>query len=280
MTSKIIDDKSVHCIPFISEHLSKQRRKCLDKGEQPLPCFLELNGVQGAGKTTLTSRSPPRSLPTTILSIDDLYPTHTAQVALAQSRPDNPLIQHRGEPSTHGLGLGASVFAALKARQPGDRAHESEEVNKPGEPTIDVVVFEGWCVGFRPLSDAEVEKKWTEAREEKLWETQLAKHRLRDLLFVNDALEGYSSLHAFINIDAEDTKDVYEWRLEQEAALRASKGTGMTDEQVINFVNGYYPAYELYTATLRQGIFDSGGLGRQLRLIVDRGRRVKSVERA
>ena len=38
--------------------------------------------------------------------------------------------------------------------------------------------------------------------------------------------------------DAEDTKFVYDWRLQQEAALRASKGAGMTDEQVINFVNG------------------------------------------
>lgn len=38
--------------------------------------------------------------------------------------------------------------------------------------------------------------------------------------------------------DAEDTQYVYAWRREQEAAMRASKGTGMTDEQVINFVNG------------------------------------------
>lgn len=38
--------------------------------------------------------------------------------------------------------------------------------------------------------------------------------------------------------DAEDTQYVYEWRLEQEAALRATKGAGMTDEQVVDFVNG------------------------------------------
>jgi pantothenate kinase-related protein Tda10 len=31
---------------------------------------------------------------------------------------------------------------------------------------------------------------------------------------------------------------VYDWRQEQEVALRAAKGTGMTDEQVIEFVNG------------------------------------------
>jgi len=38
--------------------------------------------------------------------------------------------------------------------------------------------------------------------------------------------------------DAEDTQYVYKWRMQQEAALRQSKGTGMTDEQVVNFVNG------------------------------------------
>lgn len=38
--------------------------------------------------------------------------------------------------------------------------------------------------------------------------------------------------------DAEDTKHVYQWRLEQEAALRASKGAGMSDEQVYRFVDG------------------------------------------
>jgi D-glycerate 3-kinase len=41
-----------------------------------------------------------------------------------------------------------------------------------------------------------------------------------------------------ISSDAEDTRFVYAWRQEQEAALRAAKGTGMTDEQVVGFVNG------------------------------------------
>jgi D-glycerate 3-kinase len=31
---------------------------------------------------------------------------------------------------------------------------------------------------------------------------------------------------------------VYDWRLEQEAKMRQAKGKGMTDEQVINFVDG------------------------------------------
>lgn len=38
--------------------------------------------------------------------------------------------------------------------------------------------------------------------------------------------------------DAEDPLYVYDWRLEPERAMRESKGSGMSDEQVINFVNG------------------------------------------
>ncbi len=36
----------------------------------------------------------------------------------------------------------------------------------------------------------------------------------------------------------DDLHHVYRWRQEQEAALRASKGSGMTDEEVVEFVNG------------------------------------------
>lgn len=157
-----------------------------------------------------TLRSPPHSLPTTVLSIDDLYLNHADQVSLASSQPDNPLIQHRGEPSTHDLKLGETVFSALKSRRPikipvydkslfngqGDRADEStwEEVNRPGEASIDVVVFEGWCVGFRALRDEDVERKWRDAKEGRLGESQLAQHRLTDLLFINEALKGYDLL--------------------------------------------------------------------------------------
>lgn len=38
--------------------------------------------------------------------------------------------------------------------------------------------------------------------------------------------------------DAEDPLYVYDWRLQPERAMRESKGRGMSDEQVINFVNG------------------------------------------
>lgn len=41
-----------------------------------------------------------------------------------------------------------------------------------------------------------------------------------------------------VNSDAENPLYVYDWRQQQEAAMRATKGTGMSEAQVNNFVNG------------------------------------------
>lgn len=161
----------------------------------------------------------------------------------------------------------------------GDRVPESEWKIVNGEDKIQVVIFEGWCVGFSALTDVEVEKKW------KTLPNSLGKHRLEDLLFVNEKLRGYEVLNeqfdAMIYIDAQETKWVYDWREEQEAVLRREKGTGMSIEQVRVFVDGYYPAYELYTETLRDGFFKKrgGGEGKQLSLVVGRDRKVIDVSK-
>ena len=61
--SKVLDDKSEHCIPFILERLQVHRNKYADDQDAP-PFFLGLNGVQGAGKTTLVS--VPNALNSTV----------------------------------------------------------------------------------------------------------------------------------------------------------------------------------------------------------------------
>ena len=50
----IVDDKSEHCILFILQRLEEHQNRY--KGREVPPFFLGLNGVQGAGKTTLASR--------------------------------------------------------------------------------------------------------------------------------------------------------------------------------------------------------------------------------
>lgn len=156
----------------------------------------------------------------------------------------------------------------------GDRAPETqwEPVNEPGGSPVQVVIFEGWCVGFRPLSQAEVSRKWSAPSR------TLERHKLEHLEFVNQRLHDYDGItdlfDAFIHIDAEDTEWVYDWRLQQEVMLRQEKGTGMTDEQVVTFVDAYYPAYELFSDKLRGGLF-AERQGCQLRLVVGKDRKVK-----
>lgn len=53
---EIVDDKSEHCIPFILERLKLHEEQHEKRGQKPPPFFLGLNGVQGAGKTTLVGR--------------------------------------------------------------------------------------------------------------------------------------------------------------------------------------------------------------------------------
>ncbi|RVX65769.1 hypothetical protein B0A52_10375 [Exophiala mesophila] len=311
---EINDDKAEHVIPFILPLLDQHRKKH-SSSPNPPPFFIGLNGVQGAGKSVLvdilksTLRSEPHRLSTAVFSLDDLYLTHDDQVALARANPDNPLLQHRGQPSTHDVQLGLSVFADLKANRPtkipqynkalfsgqGDRvpASEWEQVNSDSSNRVQVVLFEGWSVGFRPLEDEDLEKKHAEAvtacrnaTTDTPYLGRLGHNTLQSVKTINEALKSYdqltSQLDAFVHIDAADPQYVYQWRLQQEAGLRAAKGSGMTDDEVKHFVDGYYPAYELYTDTLRSGVFrgimqDPDWRGKQLRLVVDANRKVKHV---
>lgn len=100
-------------------------------------------------------------------------------------------------------------------------------------------------------------------------------------MYINEKLREYDAItdlfDAFIHIDAEEVEFVYKWRLEQEDHLRVIKGdqnAGMTSDQVIKFVDGYFPGYELYTEGVRNGILPQKPRC-QLRLVVGHDRTVK-----
>ncbi|OTB08194.1 hypothetical protein M426DRAFT_317295 [Hypoxylon sp. CI-4A] len=289
-TAGIIDDKSPICIPFILDLYQKYK----SASDSSRPFIIGLNGVQGAGKTTLVkalaSKLEDEGIRTLVCSIDDFYLRHEDQKALAESDPKNQLIQVRGEPGTHDMSLARDFFTALCKGQPvkipqydksafsgkGDRVSESrwEAVNGTGESKVQVVIFEGWCVGFKHISPMEISLKWNAPSR------TLQKHSIDHLNFINERLRDYDvitdTFDAFIHIDAENTEWVYDWRMEQEAALRKQKGTGMTDDQVIKFVDAYYPAYELFADNMRDGLFPNKPKC-QLRLVVGKDRKVKQT---
>ncbi|TVY52043.1 putative kinase, partial [Lachnellula suecica] len=268
--SAILDDKSPHCIPFILSRLHTYRSS--QPKDSVRPFVIGLNGVQGAGKTTLVSvlaetLREKEGLETLVLSIDDLYLKREDQVQLAREQEGNMLVQFRGEPGTHDIPLARTLISSLLSAHEtsipsytksahnglGDRAQSSsfKTVNGPSQPKISVVILEGWCVGFRALPPSVIAAKQAAPS------LTLSKHALSHLEFVNEKLKEYDVLtdefDAFIHIDAQDTRWVYGWREEQEKALREKGQGGMSEEQVVRFVDVYFPAYELYVEGVRWG---------------------------
>ena len=147
------------------------------------------------------------------ISIDDLYLPHNELLQVAKTYPNNPLLQHRGLPGTHDIDLALTIFSALHrgnyTRIPrydksaysghGDRMADSSwiEVNKKGERLIELVIIEGWCVGFRPLMTHELERKWHEAviqRESHSYDGRLGYLKLGDIQLINGYLCQYEEL--------------------------------------------------------------------------------------
>ncbi|CBX92097.1 similar to D-glycerate 3-kinase [Plenodomus lingam JN3] len=269
----------------------------------PEPIILGITGLQGSGKSTWASKiveilTSEHQLYTITISLDDLYKTHDALVAQREQNPENKLYRTRGQPGTHDEQLAGRFFKDLreytgkghlkipsfdksKFQGEGDRAPESAWPTLTRKP--DVVVFEGWCVGFQPLPASMIEEKFGLALSGKLAINTPAKHQLAHLLEVNRNLERYCEAFMgpryfdfFIHIDTQDLRHVYTWRLQQEHKMIETKGSGMSDEQVRSFVDGYMPSYELYLDQLRQGIFEDKG--RMVRVVLDKDRAVERIE--
>ncbi|VBB74036.1 Putative kinase [Podospora comata] len=293
LQSRIVDDKSPICIPFILSRIETYQKQHPNTSR---PFIIGLNGVQGVGKTTLVralaeTLQSREGLPTLVVSIDDFYLTHADQLALAAANPDNQLVQYRGEPGTHDIPLLTSFLSSLTSPFPpegihvpsydkslfsglGDRAPPSTWTHITSPPKI--VILEGWLVGFRPLSPVALEAKYCSPTSK-----TLHRHLPAHLMFINSCLENYQQIwdqfDAFVHVDAEDLGWVYEWRIQQEQGLRREKGVegGMTDEQVRKFVDCYFPAYELYIDGIRNGVLGEKKKACQLRLVVGRDRAVK-----
>jgi len=266
------------------------------------PIILGITGLQGSGKSTWASKISEfliveHRLHTITISLDDLYKTHDDLLAQRNRDPDNKLYRTRGQPGTHDEELARRFFQALrvygggelkvpsfdksKFNGEGDRVPQSEWPTLTQKPHV--VIFEGWCLGFQPLPVAKVEEEFRLALYGKLPINTPARHQLAHLLEVNRSLERYcvafmgpQFFDFFIHIDTDDIRNVYTWRLEQEHKMIETKGSGMSDDQVRSFVDGYMPSYEMYMGQLRHGFFKDNG--RMIRVILDQGREIERIE--
>ena len=208
-------------VPLMTAHILTQlaahRSRYSADSQTPPPLIVGVQGPQGSGKTFLTSllrdalQAAPHHLSIAVLSLDDLYLPHAGLVAVAAAHPQNALLKGRGQPGTHDVPLGTHVLTRLKhingpdsgsaeVELPsfdkslfdgeGDRAPTGTTVRAP----VDVVLFEGWCTGFYPISREEIERRWARPITG-LGDAFLEQrgYRMEDVLEINERLKDYVS---------------------------------------------------------------------------------------
>lgn len=283
----------------VLEYVLKQYASYRKSSSTKRPMVIGISGAQGLGKTTLASalerhlRLPENgSLSVAQFSLDDVYKTHADQQALAALYRTNPLVQTRGQPGTHDISLCIQTLNALcgKAGQrvqvpkynkaafsgEGDREFEglipvyNNDAQDAGkECYLDVVIFEGWCVGFQSHNDPSglvcqslLPKSFNSPA------NSMPSYVSRELMehpeflgFVDKQLSEYQNIwnffDVFVHLDAKDINWVYDWRLEQEHNLIREQGIGKTDQQVKEFIDGYMSSYYVYVPKLRSYMDDS-----------------------
>ena len=128
---------------------------------------LGVNGAQGSGKSTfcdlMKQSLQALNLKVAVLSIDDLYFTRSHRAALADTI--HPLCAIRGVPGTHDVQMGLEIIQHLRESNRDTPAIQLPRFNKATDDRhpvsefetirgpIDVVLFEGWCVGEPPLEN-------------------------------------------------------------------------------------------------------------------------------
>ncbi|ELS01386.1 putative kinase [Xenococcus sp. PCC 7305] len=229
----------------LAVNLAELRQKL---GRTPIQGIL---GGQGTGKSFLTSilRLLLNHLgyTTVNLSLDDLYKTHTERFRLQKT---DPRLIWRGPPGTHDIYLGLKTLENCLQEDYGEpieiprfdkSAHNGEgDRGKPETVAqVDIVLFEGWFVGLRPINESIFDN--------------LAEHPLppiisqKDVRFAkdnNERLKTYAilweKLDSLFVLYPEDYRYSKQWRKEAEHQMIAEGKTGMSDQEIENFVDYFW----------------------------------------
>lgn len=211
------------------------------------PLIQGILGGQGTGKTTLgaiLSRILNQlGYQLLSLSLDDLYKTHAERLQL---RDRDPRLIWRGPPGTHDVELGIRVLDAL--RQPHqiieiprfDKSlHQGagDRITPDLVSTVDIVLFEGWFVGVRPIDPAQFETAPAPIV------TEVDRAFARDM---NAQLQSYlplwQRLDSLLVLYPVDYRLSKQWRKQAEQEMSAHGNPGMTDAEIDTFVDYFWKA--------------------------------------
>jgi len=214
-----------------------------------------MNGAQGTGKSTLSkvlalALEHEHQLSCAIISIDDIYLTRQERVQLSEDV--HPLLKTRGVPGTHDVSMGIDLIKQLKHSKPvqlpvfdkaiDDRAPEEKWISC--DTPVDIILFEGWCVGALAQQPQELANPCNSLEESEdkdaAWRT-----------YANQQLAGpyrelFNLIDRLVMLKAPDFECVYQWRSTQEEKLRQRtadlglhSNSIMNDEQIKRFIMHY-----------------------------------------
>ncbi len=246
---------------LIAEHrLPESYRAIVDTYWQPLareiarratarkPLVVGINGAQGSGKSTVCAflevLLARRKLRAVTLSIDDLYLKQEERQALAEKV--HPLFATRGVPGTHAPGLAMQIIEDICAgrafeiprfdKAVDDRRDEGERITGP----VDVLLFEGWCVGCTPQADEELLEPVNELERDEdpdgVWRAVV------NLWLRGEYMDLFKQIDMLVMLKVDGFDAVLANRRKQEEKLRAANPDApgvMDDAELVRFCQHY-----------------------------------------
>lgn len=241
--------------PFASEleplaaWVSGRRRDAADRA-----FVLGISGAQGSGKSTLAESLARRvgdgfGLRAAVLSLDDLYLTRAERERLA--RDVHPLLRTRGVPGTHEAALGNRILGELRGAAAGERVRiprfdKATDDRRPPEQCseiegpLDLLIFEGWCVGAAPQPAEALAQPINALERDEDRDGAFRRHVNAQLAGPYAAL--FRALDALVFLAVPELQSSLNWRIaqERELAARAPSGTAlMSDAELARFVQHY-----------------------------------------
>jgi len=222
----------------------------IEKNRESAAVFvLGISGPQGSGKSTLAKGCVDylrheMGVSALSVSIDDFYLTRQERLDLAATV--HPLLQTRGVPGTHDVSFGMHALKALQQLQAGerfqlplfdkgqdDRKHISQW-QVVAEP-VQVIIFEGWCVGLPAQAEQELYQSINELEERE--DPQLIWRRFVNTRLANEYRSWFALLDRLVYLQIPDWDQVYHWRTQQEREL--PNGYIKSEEEMRRFLMHY-----------------------------------------
>ncbi|MEH6559152.1 MAG: phosphoribulokinase [Oceanicoccus sp.] len=217
--------------------------------------LLGINGAQGTGKSTLASLlklflEVGAGLNVVALSLDDFYLTRDERATLAETV--HPMLQVRGVPGTHDIQFATATIKQLMHDKPGtvvslprfDKSiddRESELAWPTATTPVDLVIFEGWCVGSTPEDKTALQQP-INALETELDVDRMWRHYVNEQL-TSDYQTLFALMDGIVMLKAPSMEVILEWRWLQEQKLSDLKGISrsgvMNQSQVQRFIQYY-----------------------------------------